>query len=137
MATTDGPTSVIDASALLALLQNEKGADEVAEAISGRTAISTVDLSEVLAKLADGGQLAVTTARAIDQVAEGALQIEPFTEGDAAEAADLRPRLREQGLSFGDRACLALAARFEVPAVTADRSWKDLPEVGVAVRLIR
>lgn len=110
MPTTDGPTSVIDASALLALLQNEKGADEVAEAISGRTAISTAD---------------------------GALQIEAFTEEDAAEAADLRPRSREQGLSFGDRACLALAARFEVPAVTADRSWKDLPEVGVAVRLIR
>ena len=39
--------------------------------------------------------------------------------------------------SFGDRACLALAARFEVPAVTADRSWNDLPEIGVAVRLIR
>lgn len=42
-----------------------------------------------------------------------------------------------KGLSFGDRACLALAARFEVPAVTADREWRSLPEVGVAVKLIR
>jgi PIN domain nuclease of toxin-antitoxin system len=51
---TDDPTTVIDASALLALLQNEKGADEVAEAISGRTAISTVNLSEGLGEARRG-----------------------------------------------------------------------------------
>lgn len=137
MATTDGPTSVIDASALLAVLQNERGADEVVEAISAGTAISTVNLSEVLAKLAEHGHYAVPALMEINRTMEGALRVEPFTEQDAAEAADLRPRSRDQGLSFGDRACLALAARFEVPAVTADRAWKDLPAVGVAVRLIR
>jgi ribonuclease VapC len=109
----------------------------VVEAISAGTAISTVNLSEVLAKLAEHGQFAVPTLMRIKRTLKDALRVEPFTEEDAAEAADLRPRSREQGLSFGDRACLALAARFEVPAVTADRSWKDLPEVGIAVRLIR
>jgi PIN domain nuclease of toxin-antitoxin system len=89
------------------------------------------------AKLAEHSQVPVAALAAIKQVVDGSLHVEPFTEKDAAEAADLRPRSREQGLSFGDRACLALAARFEVPAVTADRSWKDLPEIGVAVRLIR
>jgi ribonuclease VapC len=88
-----------------------------------------------VAKLAEHSQVAALAA--IKQAVDGSLQVEPFTEEDAAEADDLRPRSRDQGLSFGDRACLALAARFEVPAVTADRSWKDLPEVGVAVRLIR
>jgi ribonuclease VapC len=133
----DAPASVIDASALLALLQDENGADEVVEAIAGGAAISTVNLSEVLAKLAEHGQPAVVALGSIHEAAEGALHIEPFTEDDAAQAADLRPRSKAQGLSFGDRACLALATRFEVPAVTADRDWRNLPDVGVAVKLIR
>ncbi len=133
----DAPASVIDASALLPLLQDENGADEVVEAIAAGAAISTVNLSEVLAKLAEHGQPAVVALGSIHEAAEGALQIEPFTEDDAAQAADLRPRSKAQGLSFGDRACLALAARFEVPAVTADRDWRNLPDVGVAVQLIR
>jgi ribonuclease VapC len=137
VAKADAPASVIDASALLALLQDESGADEVVEAISAGAAISTVNFSEVLAKLAEHGQPAVVAVGAIHEAAEGALRIEPFTEDDAAEAAELRPRSKAQGLSFGDRACLALAARFEVPAVTADRQWGSLPEVGVAVKLIR
>ena len=133
----DAPASVIDASALLALLQDENGADEVVEAIADGAAISTVNLSEVLAKLAEHGQPAVVALGSIHEAAEGALQIEPFTEDDAAHAADLRPRSKAQGLSFGDRACLALATRFAVPAVTADRDWQKLPDVGVAVKLIR
>jgi ribonuclease VapC len=131
------PASVIDASALLALLQDERGADAVVDAIVAGAAISTVNFSEVLAKLAEHGQPAVVAVGAIHEAAEGALQIEPFTEEDAAEAADLRPRSKAQGLSFGDRACLALAARLEVPAVTADRQWGSLPDLGVAVKLIR
>ena len=85
------------------------------------------------AKLAEHGQAPVAALPAIEQAVDGSLQVEPFTEEDAAEPADLRPRSRDRGLSFGESACLALAARLEVPAVTADRSWKDLPEVGVAV----
>jgi ribonuclease VapC len=133
----DVPASVIDASALLALLQDENGADGVVEAIAAGAAISTVNLSEVLAKLAEHGQPAVVALGSIHEAAEGALQIEPFTEDDAAQAADLRPQSKAQGLSFGDRACLALATRFEVPAVTADRNWQNLPDVSVAVKLIR
>ena len=125
---------------MLALLQGEPGASAVVEAIEAGAAISTVNLSEVLAKLAERGEHVRSTMAAIRQTvdrADGGLRIEPFTEEDGIEAADLRPRSKSQGLSFGDRACLALAARFEVPAVTADKDWADLPEVGVAVKLIR
>ncbi|MBK5220275.1 MAG: type II toxin-antitoxin system VapC family toxin [Thermoleophilia bacterium] len=137
MPKVDAPASVIDPSALLALLQDGNGADEVVEAIAAGAAISTVNLSEVLAKLAEHGQPAAVAVGAIHEATEGALRIEPFTEEDAAEWADLRPRSKAQGLSSGDRACLALAARLEVPAATADRDWRNLPEVGVAVKLIR
>jgi ribonuclease VapC len=136
----DAPASILDASALLALLQGEDGKAAVVEAIEAGAAISTVNFSEVLAKLAERGEHTRSAATAIRKKAgraNGGLRIEPFTEEDSIEAANLRPRSKKQGLSFGDRACLALAARFEVPAVTADRDWADLPEVGVAVRLIR
>jgi ribonuclease VapC len=76
---SDAPASVIDASALLALLQDENGADAVVEAIADGAAISTVNLSEVLAKLAEHGQPAVVAVGAIHEAAEGALRIEPFT----------------------------------------------------------
>ena len=140
MPTAEAPASILDASARLALLQGEPGASAVVEAIEAGAAISTVNLSEVLAKLAERGEhvrsTMATTRQAVDR-ADGGLRIESFTEEDGIEAADLRPRSKSQGLSFGDRACLALAARFEVPAVTADKDWTDLPEVGVAVKLIR
>jgi ribonuclease VapC len=125
---------------MLALLQGEPGAAVVVEAIEAGAAISTVNLSEVLAKLTERGEhvrSAMATIRQAVDRADGGLRIESFTEEDGVEAADLRPRSKSQGLSFGDRACLALAARFEVPAVTADKDWTDLPEVGVAVKLIR
>lgn len=134
---TEAPASILDASALLALLQDESGSSEVVEAIEAGAAISTVNFSEVLSKLAEHGELAVSAATRIRKTMDAALHVEPFTEEDGIEAADLRPRSKDQGLSFGDRACLALAARFEVPAVTADRDWADLPAVGVAVKLIR
>jgi ribonuclease VapC len=134
------PASVLDASALLALLQDEPGAPAVVEAIESGAAISTVNFSEVLAKLTEKGEPVQSTVPAIREEigrADGGLQIEPFTIGDAIWAAHLRPRSTKQGLSFGDRACLALAARFEVPAVTTDGAWRDLSEIGVAVKLIR
>jgi hypothetical protein len=62
------------------------------EAIAAGAAISAVNLSEVLAKLAEHGQPAVVALGSIHEAAEGALQIEPFTEDDAVQAADLRPR---------------------------------------------
>lgn len=140
MPAADAPASILDASALLALLQDEPGAAAVVEAIEAGAAISTVNLSEVLAKLTERGEHVRSTMATIRQAvdrADGGLQIEAFTEEDGIEAADLRPRSKSQGLSFGDRACLALAARYEVPTVTADKDWADLPEVGVAVKLIR
>lgn len=140
MPKAEAPASILDASALLALLQDEPGAPAVVEAIEAGAAISTVNLSEVLGKLAERGEHVRSTVATIRQAvdrADGGLRIESFTEEDGIEAADLRPRSKSQGLSFGDRACLALAARFEVPAVTADRDWADLPKVGVAVKLIR
>ena len=128
----------LDASALLALLQNERGAEVVEDAIADGATISTVNLAEALSTMARKGAdpaaaLATMTERG---VIGGAITVEPFTLADAVEAARLRPLTAPAGLSLGDRSCLALARRLGTPALTADQPWRgiDLP---VEVRSIR
>jgi PIN domain nuclease of toxin-antitoxin system len=123
---------VLDASALLALLNRETGAEQV-EASLGDACIGAVNLSECLARLADSG---VPEKTAWEIVSSLELEVVPFNAGHAREAARLKPLTRKQGLSLGDRACLALARLTKRPVLTADRSWKTL-DVDVQVRVIR
>lgn len=69
-------------------------------------------------------------------LADADVVLVPFDVADAEAAAELWRRTRHRGLSLADRACLALAARLRVPAVTADRAWTDL-DVGVEIVSIR
>jgi ribonuclease VapC len=124
-------TVVLDASALLAVLYGEKGADVVEELLDdGR--VSAVNWSEVLQKLAQKG---ADPADANALLLLG-VEIEPFTAVDAVQAAELHAVTREFGLSLADRACLALACRLGVTAVTADRAWAKA-EFDVPVQLVR
>lgn len=124
--------AVLDASALLALLFAEPGAERAADVIAQGAVISTVNLSEVAALLVRHGQEPETTLAAVrDQVL-----VEPFTAEDALTAAKLSPLTAPKGLSLGDRACLALAKRLAARAVTAERSWAEL-DLNVQIELIR
>lgn len=126
------PEVVLDASALLALLNAEQGAELVAEALP-EAAISAVNLSEVVAKLAEAGM----PAGAIRQAMRGlGLEVIPFDEEQAYQAGLLRVATKGAGLSLGDRGCLSLAGRLAVPAITADRTWAEL-SVGVTIKVIR
>ena len=130
--------AVLDASALLAYLNREAGAEFVADLLGVGVSISAVNFAEVLSTAADRG---VEPGQLIDGLTEvgvlnGALSLEPFTATDASTVASLRSATRHAGLSLGDRACLALARRLDVPAVTADAAWAEV-DVGVEIRLIR
>jgi ribonuclease VapC len=132
------PASVLDASALMAVLHAEDGASIVIDAIGEGAAINVVNWAEVLSKLAEAGK---DPAAAVAELrrAEGsrrALTIEPLTAADCVAVARLRPITRPQGLSLADRACLALAERLGVPALTADRKWLEA-DVTAEVRMIR
>ena len=128
--------AVLDASALLALLGDEPGADVVAEAIREPSALSIVNVAEVLSKLAERGADPGEALARLEEVAE-ALEIHPLDRADAIAIADLRGPTRALGLSMGDRACLALALRLEMPALTADRGWSRLEGIGVEIMVIR
>lgn len=128
------PSAVLDASALLALLLGEPGAEVVRAALAD-AAMSTVNLAEVV-----GHYARRDVAR--ERIAEvlGPLPV-TYVAPDVALAYDaglLVPATRPAGLSLGDRACLALARRLRVPALTAERRWAGVADAaGVEVRLIR
>ncbi|MBD2626453.1 PIN domain-containing protein [Trichormus variabilis] len=123
---------VVDASAILALLNQETGSEEVLKFI-GKAAISTVNLSEVIAKLADTG----IPEEDIRQILYNLnLEVINFNEEQALKAGMLRPNTKSIGLSFGDRACLALGIILNQPVLTTDRLWGSI-NVGVEVRVVR
>ena len=129
---------VLDASAFLAYLGNETGAEVVADAIAGGAIIATINLAEALSTLASRGKnpTAVTAELTERGLLDGAIAVEPFTTADAIEAARLRPLTRDAGLSLADRGCLAVARRLSTAALTADRAWGALG-LGVDVHTIR
>ena len=137
------PACVIDASVVLAFLDEEEGADAAADALED-AALSAVNLAEVVARLIRGG-LPPEELGAV--LAPFPFAVIPFAEADA-RAAGLMRALTEpvrralppprRTLSHGDHACLALAAQLSLPAVTADRDWTLYAEAaGVEIRVIR
>jgi PIN domain nuclease of toxin-antitoxin system len=123
---------VLDSSALLAMLFFESGCERVAELVPG-SCMSTVNLAEVLGRLARDGR---ALDDALDHLQQMGIVWVDFDRELALGAAALLLPTVPWGLSLGDRACLALARRRDLPAVTADRVWAKL-DLGIRVEVVR
>ena len=123
---------VMDASALLAFLQNEPGGDRV-RGLLRQSIVSSVNGSEVVQKsLAKGADIEGLW----EDMALLGLRSRPFTLAQAEAAARLWTATQAAGLSLGDRACLALGLETGFPVITADRPWARL-DIGLDIRVIR
>ena len=124
---------VLDASAILALILGEPGAETLTAEILEIAVASTVNLAEVQTKLVREGyvpEVAWEDALSFVSVAE------PFSVEQAIIAGTLVSKTKDRGLSLGDRSCLALAITLDAPVYTTEQVWRDL-KVGVPIHVIR
>jgi ribonuclease VapC len=126
------PSHVLDASALLALVFGEPGADVVLAA-GADLCCSAVNLSETLAKLSDRGIDPKVAESQLDRLVRSVV---PFDLEMAKAAARLRQVTRFTNTSFADRACIATGMALDLPILTADAAWIELG-LDADIRLIR
>ncbi|MBO1056987.1 MAG: type II toxin-antitoxin system VapC family toxin [Dolichospermum sp. JUN01] len=130
--------SVLDASAFLAYLRDEPGAEIVENALIDGCYISIINWVEVLSKIVDLGESPDEIIKRLrdEGLLENSLEIIACNEEDAIIIAKFRPLTKSAGLSLGDRACLALGKRLNLPVLTADKVWTSL-SLGITITLIR
>ena len=124
---------VLDASALLAILNQELGSEKLTPEILSAATTSTVNLAEVHGKLVSRG---LDPNEAWEAAMSPLSEAAAFTSEHARLTGDLVAQTRTLGLSLGDRACLALGFALKAPVYTADKSWKKL-KVKVRIQFIR
>ena len=124
---------ILDASAILAFLQRERGAEILTREIRSHAIAGTVNLAEVQTKLVKGG---FSPDEAWEQTLTVVATVVPYTEDHAKTAGSLITITEKYGLSLGDRSCLALAIVLKAPVYTTEQTWRDL-KVGVPIHVIR
>jgi PIN domain nuclease of toxin-antitoxin system len=124
---------VLDASAVLSVIQHERGEERLTSDVLSQAVISTVNLAEVQSKLVKkNNDPDKSWMAALSLVSE----VIPFTADQAKIAGDLITSTEKYGLSLGDRSCLALAIALKAPVYTTERLWKNL-KLGVPIHVIR
>jgi len=123
---------VLDASAVIASINKEPGGEGVFDDAADFILLS-VNLAEVVGLLVRQGGTLESARKSIGYLG---LQIVDFDRDLAEHAGAMIARTRSLGLSLGDRACLALAARENLPVLTADSGWRGL-DLGIEIRFIR
>ncbi|MDY7047394.1 MAG: type II toxin-antitoxin system VapC family toxin [Microcystis panniformis WG22] len=130
--------SVLDASAFLAYLRDEPGAEIVENALINGCYISIINWVEVLSKIVDLGESPEEIIKRLrdEGLLQNSLEIIACNEEDAITIAKFRVLTKSAGLSLGDRACLALGKRLNLPVLTADKVWSNL-SLGITITLVR
>jgi PIN domain nuclease of toxin-antitoxin system len=128
---------VIDSSALIAFIRDEDGASVVEELLQQGFLISVVNYAETKGKLVGSG---THTPKQVDAALEAFGALLELTDLDREQAESMAffyARRNPYGLSLGDCACLALAEAKGLQVLTAEQSWKKIPNLKVKIRLIR
>jgi ribonuclease VapC len=124
---------VLDASAVLAIIHAERGAEKLTPELLAEAVCSTVNLAEVQGKLVSCGW---SPDDAWEDATSPIREAAPFTDTQAKIAGSLVALTRPLGLSLGDRACLALGISLKAPIYTAEKTWSKL-KLGTRIHVIR
>ncbi len=124
---------ILDSSALLALIKNEKGTS-VVEELLGKIVMSSVNVSEVASILLDSEMSTEQATKAIEPFIESIIN---FDFEYSILCADLLKSTKHLGLSLGDRACISLGIKLRLPIYTSDKIWAELKLENADIRLIR
>ena len=124
---------ILDSSALIALIKNEKGAD-IVEPLLGKVVMSTLNISEAAGILIDLGMTHEECKSSIEPYID---LIVPVDMEQSFEMAFLKKLTKHKGVSIGDRACIALGIKMALPIYTADKIWGNLGLEGAEIILIR
>jgi ribonuclease VapC len=124
---------VLDASAILAVINGEQGAEKLTPELLAGAVGSAVNLAEVQTKLVSRGW---TSDQAWEDATSPVREVLAFDGEQARIAGDLVTETKHLGLSLGDRACLALGIALKLPLYTAEKAWRKL-KVDVRVHVIR
>jgi len=127
--------TVLDASAVLALIFEEPGQERVLDAVLAGAEMTTANFAEVATRYVLRG----VSAADLSELRNGlAVTLVAIDEDLAVRAALMARTAKSAGLSLGDRLYLALAQRSGQVVLTADRAWEGIAAaVGVAVEVIR
>jgi ribonuclease VapC len=125
---------LLDASAMLALIQNEPGADLVLDVLD-HSEIHGVNLAEVVRKLSVKGKPRDEMLALIEDLQIPVL--EDFSVAQAYAVGELAAETLRLGFSLGDCVCLGMAEWLGMKAVTAERRWSELKGRSVEVMQIR
>jgi ribonuclease VapC len=124
---------VLDSSVILALINGEPGSETLPEELLAHSVVSAVNLAEVQTKLVQRGW---PSAEAWEDASSPVREIFAFDGEQAKIAGDLVGRTHHLGLSLGDRACIALGLKLNLPVYTAEKLWKQV-KAGVEIHIIR
>ena len=124
---------VLDASAFLALTQQEKGA-EVIKPLLKFAVMSIVNIAEALTVLQRSN---IELEDAMNLINDIISTIIPFDLEQAVEVARLNQFVKHKGLSLGDHACIAIGIKLSAPIYTADKAWAELELDKANIQLIR
>ena len=125
---------VLDASAFLALAQEEKGS-EVIKPLLNFAVMSTVNIAEALTVLQRTNNIELEDA--MNLINDIISTIIPFDLEQAVEVARLNQFVKHKGLSLGDHACIAIGIKLSAPIYTADKAWAELELDKANIQLIR
>lgn len=132
----DEESVIIDSSALIALINEEKGAEFVKQLLPNAV-MSSVNIAEVIGVMIS--QYSCTEDEIRNSINESIKAVIPFTFEQAKIAGKLEKIGKEQklGFSLGDRACISLGIVLSATVYTADRIWQELKYKDAVIKLIR